>query len=115
MAIYIPKSRLGSNQPQRRPEGRLTQRIEGLPVFQKLQQGYAEAKRAQQANLKEKFESNAEVQNWRRKNAEEKTRDAIERMVPTAKEVIRIRTGKEATHEEGRKYAENLAYRKDKE
>ena len=46
---------------------------------------------------------------------EDRTRDAIERMVPTAKEVVTMRNGgKEATYEESRKYAEGLAYKSEK-
>lgn len=113
MAVFIKRERLGSRPPPR--ETRLKQTIESLPTFRALQQSLAVAKGEKQADLQEKWESNAEVQEWRRKTSEEKGREAIERMVPTAKEVVSMRKGSEATYEEARSYAEGLANKSDRQ
>ena len=114
MAVFIKKDRLGSGRPvEKRHPRSIIHTIESLPTYQALKESYAKAKQEKQASLKEKYESNAEVQRWRSQmSQEDRTRDAIERMVPTAKEVVSMRNGgKEASYEESRKYAENLAYK----
>lgn len=113
MAVFIKKERLGSgaSQPQGRP-GQILHRIEKLSSFQALKESYAQAKEAQAAELKDKYESNAEVQRWRTQmTKEEKARDAIERMIPTAKAVEEMRSGgKEVSYEDARRKAEQIAY-----
>ena len=91
--------------------------IESLPTFQALKESYAESKQQKAAELKEKYESNAEVQHWRTQmTPEQRTRDAIERLVPTAKEVLKMRNGgNEVSYEEGRKKAEEIAYKAEKQ
>lgn len=113
MAVFIPRNRLG-DRAQKQHESRLTQRIEGMQQFKALRSKLAEAKEERVGQLKEKFEGNAEVQNWRTKTDEEKKRDAIERMVPTTKQVTEGRTGKECSYEDARKVAEDIAYKADK-
>jgi hypothetical protein len=117
MAVYIKKDRLGSGaqSPRRNPRS-IMHTIESLPTYQSLKESYAQAKEEKAASLKEQYESSGEVQRWNTQmTPEERTRDAIERMVPTAKEVVTMRNGgKEATYEESRKYAEGLAYKSEK-
>lgn len=133
MAIYIKKERLGSGpppRPQRRgtmvPVGgqkapqhpvSILNTIESMPGFQALKESYAESRAEKAAALKEKYEANAEVQRWRTQmTPEERTRDAIERMVPTTKEVLKLRNGnKDVSYEEARKKAEDIAYKSDKQ
>ena len=93
------------------------QTVEALPAFQALKESYAQAKAEKAAELKEKYESNAEVQRWRTQmTPEERTRDAIERMVPTAKEVLKMRNGgKDVSYEDGRKKAVEIAEKSDKQ
>jgi hypothetical protein len=93
------------------------QTVESLPTFQALKESYAQAKAERAAELKEKYESNAEVQRWRNQmTPEERTRDAIERLVPTAKEVLKMRNGgHEVSYEEGRKKAVEIAEKSDKQ
>lgn len=119
MAIYIKKDRLGSRPPPR-PEGRgkgIMHTIESLPGFQALKDSYAQAKEVRKEALKEKWESNAEVQRWRNQmTPEERTRDAIERMVPTTKEVLKMRNGgHEVSYEEGRQKAVEIAEKSDRQ
>jgi Tfp pilus assembly protein PilO len=119
MAIFIKKDRLGSRPPPR-PEGRgkgIMHSIESLPSFQALKEHYAEAKEERKEAMKEKWESNAEVQRWRNQmTPEERTRDAIERMVPTTKEVLKMRNGgKDVSYEEGRAKAVEIAQKSDKQ
>ena len=121
MAVFIKKNRLGSGPPPRperasRPRG-IMHTVESLPTFQALRESYAQAKAEKAAELKEKYESNAEVQRWRNQmTPEERTRDAIERLVPTAKEVLKMRNGgHEVSYEEGRKKAVEIAEKSDKQ
>ena len=111
MAVYIPKSRLGSGGPPR--EERLKQRIESTPGFKALRSQLAEAKEERKEQMKDKWEGNAEVQRWRGMSKEEQAREAIERMVPTTKAVQETKTGRECSYEDARKEAENIAYRSD--
>jgi hypothetical protein len=121
MAVFIKKDRLGSGAPPRpqSPQRRstVTNTIESLPAFQALKDSYAQAKAKQASELKEKYESNAEVQRWRHQmTPDERTRDAIERMIPTTKEVLKMRNGgKEVSYEDGRKKAEEIAYKSDRQ
>ena len=111
MAVFIRKERLGS-----RPEPRsLTQRIESTTGFKALRNTYAEAKEKQVAELRDKYEGNAELQHRRSMTQEERSREAIDRMIPAFQDLERNRTGETITHEEGRKRAEKLAERHDKE
>ncbi len=119
MAIFIRKDRLGSSPPPRPgPRGRTTMNtIESLPAFQALQSSYAQAKEVRKEAMKDKWESNAEVQRWRTQmTPEERTRDAIERMIPTTKEVLKMRNGgKDVSHEEGRAKAIEIAQKSDRQ
>lgn len=112
MAVFIKKDRLGSGSPRKS----MMHTIESLPTYRALKEQYAQAKKQQESSLKQKYESQAEVQRWRTQmSPEQRTREAIERMVPTAKEVVSMRKGgQEASYEEGRKYAESLAYKSEK-
>lgn len=111
MAVFIPKNRLGSGTPPR--ERRMMQRVESTPGFQNLQRQLAEAKQQRQEAMDKNWDNNAEVQRWRGMSKEEQSREAIERLVPTAKAVQESKTGKECSYEDARKAAENIAYRKD--
>ena len=117
MAVFIRKERLGSGSDARRQphQKALTQRIEALPEFKVLRNSLAAAKNEKAAQLSDKFESNAEVQAWRQKTPEEQTRDAIDRMIPTAKALQEVRTGQECSSEDARKVAEGLAYKSDRQ
>lgn len=131
MAVFIKRDRLGSRPPLRevsrsqvlsrerqgtQQKGQtLTQIISSMPSFKALEQSMAQAKEKQAESLKGKWDDNAEVQNWRTKTEEEKGRDAIDRMMPTAREVVEMRKGGEATHEEVKKYVETLAYKSDRQ
>jgi len=112
MATYIKKEHLGSRPP---PKKGIMRTVESLPTFQALQQHYAQQKAQAAADLKGKYESNAEVQRWRTQmTPEERTRDAIERLVPTAKEVLKMRNGgHEVSYEEGRAKAVEIAHKSD--
>jgi hypothetical protein len=114
MAVFIKKENLGSRPP---PKKGIIRTVESLPTFQALQQHYAQQKAEAAAGLKEKWESNAEVQRWRTQmTPEERTRDAIERMVPTTKEVLKMRNGgNEVSYEEGRAKAVEIAEKSDKQ
>lgn len=114
MAVFIKKENLGSRPPPRKG---IMRAVESLPSFQALQQHYAEQKAQAAAGLKDKWESNAEVQRWRTQmTPEERTRDAIERMVPTTKEVLKMRNGgNEVSYEEGRAKAVEIAEKSDKQ
>jgi Tfp pilus assembly protein PilO len=116
MAVFIKKDRLGSNPPPTARRG-IMRTVESLSSFQALKEHYAEAKEERKGELKEKWESNAEVQRWRNQmTPEERTRDAIERMVPTTKEVLKMRNGgNEVSYEEGRKKAEEIAYKSERQ
>lgn len=117
MAVYIKRENLGSGiqrtsgKQSRGPS--IISKVENMKSFQQLQQSYAEAKAVAQQGMKEKYESNAEVQRWRTQmTPEERTRDAIERMIPTAKSVAEMRNGgNEVSYEDARKIAENIAYK----
>lgn len=108
MAVFIKRENLGSRPP---PKKGIMRAVESLPTFQALQQHYAQQKEQKKEELKEKWESNAEVQRWRTQmTPEERTRDAIERLVPTAKEVLKMRNGgHEVSYEEGRAKAVEIA------
>lgn len=115
MAIFIKKDRLGSGAPQR-PRG-IMRSVESLSSFQALKEYYAQAKEERKEVIKEKWESNAEVQRWRNQmTPEERTRDAIERMIPTTKEVLKMRNGgHEVSYEEGRAKAVEIADKSDRQ
>jgi hypothetical protein len=107
VAVFIKKERLGSAPPRS-----ITSAVERTQAFQVAKVEYAKAKAQKAAELKGKYEGNSEVQRWRTQmTQEERTRDAIERMVPTTKAVGELRNGgKEVSYEEARRSAENLAY-----
>jgi hypothetical protein len=111
MAVFIKRERLGSISPSR--EARLTQKIESMPAFQVMQSQLSQANQQAQKKAKGKWDDNAEVQKWRTLTPEEKARDAIDRMIPTTKQITELRTGKECSFEDARKVAENLAYKSD--
>jgi hypothetical protein len=113
MAVFIKKENLGSGSPRGNRPGSITRKVENLKTFQQLQQSYAEAKVEAQQSMKDKYESNAEVQHWRTQmTPEQRTRDAIERMIPTTRTVAEMRNGgKEVSYEDARKLAENIAYK----
>jgi heme-degrading monooxygenase HmoA len=120
MTAFIKKERLGSTPPpaEGRSRGRgIMTTIESLPGFQAMKESYAQAKEERREALKEKWESNAEVQRWRNQmTPEERTRDAIERMVPTTKEVLKMRNGgKDVSYEDGRKKAVEIAEKSDRQ
>lgn len=114
MAVYIPKHRLGDGGGDRRERG-LTQRIEAMPQYQALRSGLAQSKERAASGLKAKFDENAEVHRWRTLTPDEKVRDAVERMVPTTKQVQELRTGQECSYEDARKVAEEIAYKADRD
>lgn len=116
MAVFIRKERLGSSPaPRQGPRG-IVAAVERTPIFQVAQAEYAKLKARHAASLKDKYESSADVQRWRTQmTPEERTRDAIERMVPTTRAVHELRNGgKEVSYEEARKSAEGLAYLSEK-
>lgn len=114
MAVFIKKENLGSRPPPRKG---IMRTVESLQSFQALKEHYAQQKSEAAASLKEKYDSNAEVQRWRTQmTPEEKARDAIERMVPTTKEVLKMRNGgKDVSYEDGRKKAEEIAYKSERQ
>jgi hypothetical protein len=114
MATFIKKERLGSGPPPRKG---IMRAVESMQTFQALQQHYAQQKAQAASELKEKYEANSEVQRWRTQmTPEERTRDAIERMVPTTKEVLKMRNGgHEVSYEEGRAKAVEIAEKSDKQ
>ena len=124
MAVYIKKDRLGSGPPPRRApttgrsfsSGGIMGAVEANPLFKNTEDSYAEAKAAAQSGLKDKYESQADMQRWRTQmTPEERTRDAIERMVPTAKAVTELRNGnKEVSYEQARSVAEQIAYKSER-
>lgn len=116
MTAFIKKDRLGSTPPPQTRRG-ITTAIESLPAFQAMKESYAQAKAQKASEIKEKYEANAEVQRWRHQmTAEERTRDAIERMIPTTKEVLKLRNGgNEVSYEEGRKKAVEIAEKSDRQ
>ena len=117
MAVFIKKERLGSTPPPSTRRSGIMHTIESLPSFQAMRESYAQAKEERKDAMKEKWESNAEVQHWRNQmTPEERTRDAIERMIPTTKEVLKMRNGgKEVTYEDGRKKAVEIAEKSDRQ
>jgi hypothetical protein len=81
-----------------------------------MERELAQAKAARARNLKESYEGNAEVQRARTMTSEERARNAIDLMIPHAKERLRMKNGgREVSTDEARKYAENLAYRSDRD
>jgi hypothetical protein len=115
MAVFIKKQNLGSAPPPDRfrlremPKGRTQKFGVMAEAIQKAQEVAAQKR-------DEQYEANADVQRWRGQlNDEQRGRDAIDRMIPTAQAVLEARTGKEATHEEGRKFAEEIAYKGDRQ
>lgn len=109
MAVFIRKENLGSSSGQSIMAHQMRRKIESLPGFKAIQQNLAEIKEAKASKLKEKYESNSEVQRWRTMNKDEQTREAINRMIPTAAAVRKGQTGKDSTHEEARKVVEDIA------
>ena len=114
MATYIPKERLGDRTREKSSQ-EFRERLKDLPAFKQIERHYANEATARRAGLKEKYEGNAEVQRHRTLTSEGKARDAIDRMTPQAKQLIEMRTGKRATDEDGRKYVEGLAYKKERD
>lgn len=122
MTAFIKKENLGSGPPPKRilkpqhPQAILNM-VERTRVFQQTQQNLAQAKAERADQLKDKYESNADVQRWRTQmTQEERTRDAIDRMVPTTRAVEEMRTGgKEVSYEEARSKAEQLAYKAERQ
>lgn len=124
MAIFIKKERLGSTPPPRTriirpssgPRAGITGAVEASSLFKSTQEALNEARNRASSDLKDKYESQADVQRWRTQmTPEERTRDAIERMVPTTKAVAELRNGnKEVSYEEARGLAEKIAYKSER-
>ena len=114
MAVFIKRDRLGSGprpdtfRLREMPKGRSTRFGVMADALQKATEAAAQKR-------EELYESNAEVQNFRRKDETTRGIEAVERMVPTAKAVLEQRTGGEVTHEQARKFAENIAYKGDRQ
>lgn len=91
--------------------------IESSAQYKAMKEGLAQEKQRRASNLKEKFDSNAEVQRWRHQmTRDDRTFDAIERMVPTAKEVLKIRNGgNDVTYEQARAKAIEIATRAERD
>ena len=115
MAVFIKRERLGSRPPPDRMRVP-TSEFRGKGVkFGVMAEAFEKAREDFKDRLDQKKEDNAEVQRWRTQmTPEERSRDAIERMIPTAKAVQELRTGKECSHEDARKMAENIAYKSDR-
>ena len=111
MPVYIPKDRLGSGPVPRERKFRTTQ----VPM-NRLSDVIAKATEEWKAGLKEKTESNAEVQRWRTRTSEERGREAVERMVPTMQAVESGRQGREVSEMEARTaICERIAERHDRD
>lgn len=105
MAVFIRKERLGSG-PAPKVERKSFRK--GVK-FGVMAEAFEKAKEKKAQELEDKYESNAEVQQWRRMTREEQVRSAIDRMTPTGMAIESMRQGKEVTEEVGRKYAERIA------
>jgi len=122
MTAFIKKEHLGSGAPPRRilkpqhPQAILNM-VERTKIFQQTQQNLAQAKADRAEQLKGEWDSNAEVQRWRNQmTQEERTRDAIDRMIPTTRAVEEMRAGgKEVSYEHARSKAEELAYKAERQ
>lgn len=112
MANFIKRENLGSGAPPR-IEAKRSTFSKGVK-FGVMQEAFKKAQEEFQERKRQEFEGNAEVQRHRTLTAEEKGRNAIEHMIPTAKAVVEMRTGKECSHEDARKFAENIAYKGDR-
>jgi hypothetical protein len=122
MTAFIKKENLGSGPAPKRilkpqhPQAILNM-VEKTRVFQQTQSNLAQAKAERAEQLKDKWDGNAEVQRWRTQmTPEERTRDAIDRMVPTTRAVEEMRSGgKEVSYETARGKAEELAYKAERQ
>jgi hypothetical protein len=113
MAAIIKRENMGSGRPDtfRMP----AQEFKGGVPFNVLGHHIQKAKDEAAKKRTETYEGNAEMQRRRyQMTPEERSREAIERMIPTAKVVESNRLGREATTEEARKKAESIAYKADR-
>jgi Tfp pilus assembly protein PilO len=96
---------------------KIMQVIESSERYRAMRERLAQEKARRAATLKEKFDSNAEVQRWRHQmTKDDRTMDAIERMVPTAKEVLKMRNGgRDVTYEQARAKAIEIATRAERD
>lgn len=108
MAIYIRRDRLGSNSDANE---RLKRAVESRQDFRIMQDALSKANAKRQKQIANSYDENAEVQRRRAMSSDERAVDAIETMIPTTKAVQEARTGKECSHEDARKVAENIAYK----
>ena len=111
MANIIKRENLGSNSKPDTFKLRESEFRGGVP-FNVLGRAIKKAKEEAAERRTEKYEGNAEMQHRRyQMTPEQRSREAVENMIPTAKVVESNRLGREATNEEARKKAESIAYK----
>lgn len=90
---------------------KLKEVIENSKDFKAMQQELSRASKAKQEELREKYNSNAEVQANRAKPKDQTTREAVERMVENRKKYNDFKTGRDTTESQARKETMQLLKR----
>mgnify|MGYP000858213971 CR=1 FL=1 len=81
---------------------KLKEVIENSKDFKAMQQELSRASKAKQEELREKYNSNAEVQANRAKPKDQTTREAVERMVENRKKYNDFKSGRDTTESQAR-------------
>lgn len=81
---------------------KLKEIIENSPGFKAMERELSKAAQEKRQELKEKYESNGEVQRFRNTPKDENTRNAVERMVENRKKYNDFKTGKDTTEAQAR-------------
>jgi hypothetical protein len=103
MAVYIKSDRLGSR-PEPTPK-----RYKGVRTY------YNQHIEKRKEELKQEYESNAEVQEWRTKTPEERARNAIDRQTKLVKEYSDATLKTDTTADAANKKCVQIAERAEKE
>lgn len=87
----------------------LRRQIDRDPRMQKIESDFKRGAEERERARREKFDSNAEVQRRKAMSADEKSRDAVDRMTQNIKERNDYFSGRDTTESAARKEAERIA------
>lgn len=85
------------------------QQLSQTPQFQAMQKRFNEAAKQHRANIKDKWDGNAEQQRKASMSRDDRAREAVEQMVPKIKEFNDFKSGRDTSESEARKKATELA------
>lgn len=91
------------------------QKLSETKQFRELQTQFAKASAQHRANLKQRWDSNAEQQRKASLSSDARAREAVEQMVPRIKEFNDFKSGRDTSESAAREKAVELAEKADRQ